>query len=120
MYKKLNISMDSIFIQMHIIVQEKIFLLIKSEITQVTTSVDTSMNRRNRFLQLGLHHFIPPSIDRNITRKGKLGKNTKCSKGTMGCRLKDKLQQQWTIVMLLFNSSSSMYPRGSLYSTPMG
>ena len=39
--------MDSIFIQMHIIEQEKTFLLIKSEITQVTTSVGTSANLRN-------------------------------------------------------------------------
>ena len=73
---------------MHIIGQEKIFLLIKSEITQVTTFVDTSVNQRNRFLHLGLNHLNPPSIDRKLTRKCKLGKNTKCSKGTRGCRLK--------------------------------
>ena len=59
---------------MHIIGQEKIFLLIKSEITIVTTSIGTSMNRRNRVLHLGLHHLNPPSLDSNLTSKGKLGK----------------------------------------------
>ena len=69
---------------MHVIGQEKIFLLIKSEITQVTTSVDTSANRRNQVL----HHLNPPSLDGKLTSKGNLGKNTKCSKGTKGCILK--------------------------------
>ena len=90
MYKQLKISMDSIFIQMHIIGHEKIFILNKSEITQMTTSIGTSANRRNWVLHLGLHHLNPPSLDSKITRKGKLGKNTKCSKGTKGCRLKYK------------------------------
>ena len=73
---------------MQIIGQEKIFLLIKSNITQVTTSVGTSTNQRNQFLHLGLHHLNPPSLDNNLTRKSNLGKNTKCSKGTNGCKLK--------------------------------
>ena len=73
---------------MHIIGQEKIFLLIKSEITQVTTSVSTSTKWRKRVLHLGLHHLNPPSPDSMLTRKGNLGKNTKCSKGIKGCRLK--------------------------------
>ena len=90
MYKQLNIYMDSIFIQIHILGQEKIFLLIKSDITQVTTSVDTFANRRNQFLHLALHHLNPPSIDSKLTSKGKLQKNTKCYKGTKGCRLKYK------------------------------
>ena len=89
MYKQLNISMD-IFIQMHIIGQENIFLLIKLEITKVTTSISTSTNQRNQVRHLGLHHLNPPYLDSNLTRKGKLGKNTKCSKGTKGCRLKYK------------------------------
>ena len=88
MYKQLNIYMDSIFIQIHIIGKENIFLLIKSEITQVTTSISTSSNRRNQVLHLGLHHLNPSYLDSNLTRKGKLGKNTKCSKETKGCRLK--------------------------------
>ena len=73
---------------MHIIGQEKIFLLIKSEITMVITSVNTSTNHRNRVLHLGLHHLNPPSLDSKLTSKEKLWKNTKCSKGTKGCRLK--------------------------------
>ena len=75
---------------MHIIGQEKIFLLIKSEITQVKTSVGTSTKWRKRVLHLGLHHVNPPSLDSMFTRKGKLGKNTKCSKGINGCKLKYK------------------------------
>ena len=62
---------------MHIIGQENIFLLIKSDITQVTTSIGTFANQRNRVL----HHLNPPSIDSNLTIKGKLGKYTKLSKG---------------------------------------
>ena len=88
MYKQLNIFMDSIFIQMHIFGQENIFLLIKSDITQVKTAFGTSVNQRNRVLHLGLHNLNPPSLDSNITRKGNIGENTKCSKGTKGCRLK--------------------------------
>ena len=68
----------------------------------------------------------PPPPQSSISQykshsKGKLGKKTKCSKGqrdadSSTCRLR----QQWTIVSLLFNSSLSMYSRGSLYSTPKG
>ena len=51
----------------------------------MTTFVSTSVNRRNRVLHLGLHlglhHLNPPSLDSKLTNKGKLGKNTKCSKG---------------------------------------
>ena len=50
----------------------------------MTTSVGTSMNRGNRVL----HHLYFPSLYSNLTRKGKLGKNTRFSKGTKGCRLK--------------------------------
>ena len=53
-----------------------------------TTSVGMSANRRNGIPHLGLHHLNPPSLDRKLTSQGKLGKNTKCSKGTKGCRLK--------------------------------
>ena len=78
MYKKLNISMDTIFIfKCTLIGYEKIFLLIKSKITIVTTSVGTSTNLRNRVLHLGLHHLNPPSLDSNLTRKSMFGKNTK-------------------------------------------
>ena len=89
MYKKLNTSMDTIFIfKCTLIGQEKIFLLIKSEITRVTTSVHTSTNQRNRVLHLVLHHLNPPSLNRKLTSKGNLGKNLKFPKGTKGCRLK--------------------------------
>ena len=64
------------------------FLLIKLEITRVTTSVGTSTNRRKWVLHLGLDHLNPLSINRKFTSKGKLGKNTKWSKGTKGCGLK--------------------------------
>ena len=47
----------------------------------MTTSVGTSVNWRNYVLHLGPHHLNPPSLYSNLTRKGKLGKNTKCSKG---------------------------------------
>ena len=57
----------------------------------MTTSVGISTNKRNRFLHLVLHHLNPPSLDRNLTRKGNIGKNTKCSKGKKGCGLKHKL-----------------------------
>ena len=52
----------------------------------MTISVGTSANRRNQVL----HHFNPPSLDSKLISKGKLGKNTKCSKGIKGCRLKYK------------------------------
>ena len=69
--------MDTIFIfKFTLIREEKIFLLIKSEITIVKTFVDTSTNRRNRVL-LGLHHLNPPSLDNKIIGKGNLGKKTK-------------------------------------------
>ena len=102
---------------MHIIGQENIFLLIKSEITIVTTSVGASMNHRNQVL----HHLNPPSLDRKLTSKGKLGKNKKCSKGTKGCRLK-YIQIVETIDYSLptLQYPSSMYPRGSFYSTSKG
>ena len=54
----------------------------------MTTYVGTSTNQRNWVLHLGLHHLNPPSLNRKLISKGKLGKNTKCSKGTKGCRLK--------------------------------
>ena len=47
--------------------------------TIVTTSVGTSVNQRNWVLHLGLHHLNPPSLNSKLTRKGNLGKNTKCS-----------------------------------------
>ena len=54
----------------------------------MTTSVGMSMNQRNQVLHLGLHHVNPPSLYNKLTSKGNLGKNTKFSKGTKGCRLK--------------------------------
>ena len=105
-------SMDTIFIfKCTLIGQENIFLLIKLEITKVTTFVGTSTNRRNRVLHLGLHQLNPPSLDRKLTCKGKLGKNTKCSKGTKGCRLKYKKTEAtmdysfFALQFLLFNVS---------------
>ena len=102
---------------MHIIGRKKIFLLIKLDITQVKTTVGMSTNWRNRVL----HHLNPPSLDSNLTSKGNLGKNTKFFKGQRDADSSiNKLRKQWTIVFLLLNSSSSMYPKGSLYSPSMG
>ena len=70
----------------------------------MTTSVDTSTNRRNLVLHLGLHHLNPPYLDSKLIRKGKLGKNTKCSKGTKGFRLK-YMKAMPTIQFLPFNVS---------------
>ena len=47
----------------------------------MTNSVGTSANQRNQVLHLGLHHFNHPSLDSKLKSKGKLGKNTTCSKG---------------------------------------
>ena len=69
---------------MHINWTGKYISINKIRDTIVTTSVGTSANRRNRVL----HHLNPPSLDSKLTSKCKLGKNTKCSKGTKGCRLK--------------------------------
>ena len=55
----------------------------------MTTSFGMSTKQRNRGLHLGLYHLNPTYLDRKLTKnKGKLGKNTKFSKGTKGCRLK--------------------------------
>ena len=47
----------------------------------MTTSIGTFANWRNWVLYLGLQHLNPPSLYRNITRKGTIGKKIKCSKG---------------------------------------
>ena len=53
--------------------------------------------------------------------KVKLGKNTKVLQGTKGHRLKNKFQQQWTIVSLLSILSYAFnVPRISLYSFSKG
>ena len=73
----------------------------------VTTSVGTSTNRRNRVL----HHLNPPSLNSKITSKGKIGNNTKWSKGTKGCRVKYKQTEAtmdysfFALQSLLFNVS---------------
>ena len=62
---------------MHINWTRKYISINKIRDTIVTTSVDTSMNWRNRVLHLGLHHLNLPSLDSKLTSKGKLGKNKK-------------------------------------------
>ena len=79
-----------------------------------TTSISTSVNRRNRVPHLGLHHFNPPSLDSKLTRKRKAWEEHKVFQGTKGCRLKYNLQKQWTIVSLLFNSSPFNVSKGFL------
>ena len=93
--------METIFIQIHIIEQEKIFLLIRirdykwqplmarlwtGETKSPTWASTTSI----------LHILIVSS-----QAKGKLGKNTTVLQGTKGGRLKPKFWQQWIIVSLL-------------------
>ena len=99
---------------MRMIEHEKIFLLLKSHITIVTTSVSTSMNRRNLVPHLGLHYFNPPSLDSKLTSKRKTWEEHKVLQGTKGCKLKYKLQQQWTIVFLFFNPSPFNVSKGFL------
>ena len=43
----------------------------KNRDTIVTTSISTSSNPRNRVLHLGLHHFNPPYLNGNLTKKWK-------------------------------------------------
>ena len=97
---------------MHIIGHENIFLLIKLEITIVTTSVGMFTKWRNQVLHLGLHHLNPPSLDRNLKKQRQVGKNTKCFKWTKGCRLKYKQIEAtmdysfFALQFLLFNVSN--------------
>ena len=105
MYKHLKSPMDKIFIQTYIIGQKDISINIKSDITMNTTSVGMSANQRNWVSHLGLHHFNPPSLDSKLTSKRKAWEEHKVLQETKGCELKYKLQQQCTIVFLLFNSS---------------
>ena len=49
--------------------------------------------------------LIPPSLDSTLTRKGNLGKNTKCSKGQRDADSSiSNLRKQWTVVFLLLSS----------------
>ena len=102
--------MDTIFIQIHITGQEKIFLLIWI---------------RDYKWQPLMARLWTRETESSITQiacslaKGKLGKNTTVLQGTKGCRLKHKFWQQWTIVSVL--SILSYLPpfnvsKGSLYS----
>ena len=104
--------MDSIFIFKYTYIgQENIFLLIKSEITIVTTSVSTSMNWRNRVLHMGLHHLNPPSSDSKLTKQRQAWEEHKVLQGTKGCRLKYKQTEAtmdysfFSLQFLLFNVS---------------
>ena len=122
MYKKLNISMDSIFIQMHINWKGKYISINKIRDYK-------SDNLCQKFYEPEKPSPppwpLPPqySISRQQAHKTKkrLGRTQSAPKGQRDVDSSTRnLRQQWTIVSLLFNSSSSMYPRGSLYSTPKG
>ena len=118
MYKQLNISMDSILIQMHI----------------NWTGKYISINKIGYYNSNNLYRHIyepekpsPPPPQSYISRwkahktKEILGRTQSAPKGQRDANSSIfKLWQQWTIVYLLFNSSPSMYPRGSLYRTPRG
>ena len=113
--------MDKIFIQTHIIGQEKIFILIQIrdyKIQPLSARLRTRETKSPTWVSTTsiLHLSIESSQE-----KGKLGKNTKVLQGTKGCRLKYKFWQQWTIVSLLSILSYAFnVPRGSLYSFPKG
>ena len=78
------------------------------------SSIATSLNQRNLVLHLGLHNLNNPSLDRKPIRKGKLGKNTKFSKGQRDADSSiNKLRQQWTIV-----SCSSIPPFQCIQRVP--
>ena len=51
-------------------------------------SVGTSANKRKRVLRLGLYHFNPPSLDRNLTKQRKEWEENYVLQETKGCRLK--------------------------------
>ena len=83
--------MDTIFIQTHIIGQEKIILLIKNR----------DYNGYNLYRHICKSEKLnpplgPPPPKSSITQiasslaKGKLGKNTTLLQGTKGCRIKHK------------------------------
>ena len=55
----------------------------------MTNVVDTSANRRNQVLHLGLH-FNPSSLDSKLTKKRKDWEEQYVPQGTKGCRLKYK------------------------------
>ena len=64
--------MDTILIfKCTLIGQEKIFVLIKLDITIVIASIIMSTNWRNRFLLLGLHYLNPPSLNSKVTKQRK-------------------------------------------------
>ena len=44
----------------------------------MTNTFDTSANRRNRVLHLGLHHFNPPSLNGKVTKKRKYWEKQHC------------------------------------------
>ena len=108
--------MDTIFIQIHITGQEKIFLLIwirdykwQPLMARLRTG-ETESPTWSSITQIA-----------SSLAKGKLGKNTTVLQGTKGCILKHKFRKQWTIVSLLsILTHSSMYPKGSIYSSSMG
>ena len=92
--------MDKIFIQIHIIGQEKIFLLIwirDYKWQPLTARLRTRETESPTWASTT--SILHLSIESSLV-KGKLGKNTKVLQGTKGCRLNHKFQQQWTIVSL--------------------
>ena len=113
--------METIFNQMHIIGQEKMFLININQRLQVTTSDGTSCESEKLNPPLG-----PPPPQSSITSiaslltMGKLGKNTTVLQGTKGCRLKHKvlatMDYSFDALNFLFSSPPFNVPKGSLYS----
>ena len=87
----------------------------------MTTSIGTSTNQRIDYSTWASTTSIPHLLIASSQAKASLGRTQSAPKGQRDADSSIcKLWQQWTIVSLLFNSSSSMYPRGSLYSTQRG
>ena len=122
MYKQLNISKYSTFIEFHINWTRKYIF-----INKIKEYKSVNLCRHVYELEKPSPPLGPPppqsSISRNKDHKRKeiFGRTQSYPKGQRDVDSSIcKLRQQWTIVSFLFKSSPSMYPRGSLYNTPKG
>ena len=83
-----------------------------------TTFVGTSTNQ---FPHLGLHHFNPPSLDRNLISKRQAWEEHKSAPRDKGMQTQTQVSATMDYSFFALNSlMPSMYPKGSLYSFSMG
>ena len=88
----------------------------------VTNSVGTSLNRRNRVLHLGLHHFNPPSQWKAYKAMTSLERETMCAQKDKGMQNQAYMNggtMNYSFLALKW-SSPLMHPRGSIYSPSIG